>query len=851
MLTSLLGLTLLAAQPFNFYSHGPYDSTVPRPESILGYGPGERESTYFNQQEVVKAIAAAAKGRVVYIPYGKSTEGRPLRVLAISTPENIRRLEQIRKDVGELASGKSPREDEIIAGTPAIAWINECIHGNEPASFESAMWLLYNLAASREPAIEKLLQNCVVILNPSYNPDGHERFVVWYNSVATGSDSPEAFEQREPAIFNGRLNHYRFDMNRDRVAMSQAETRQEVAEFLRWHPQAYADQHGEVSTYFFPPASLSVNANVDRARYNKWADVFGHATGDAFDEQGFPYFVKDVFDLYYPGYLDSWTTLNGAIGMTHETDGGHSLSNPRRDGSVESLRGAMARHFTSALAVIQATSENHADLLRSFAAYRREAVEKTEIGNATYVVVHSAEQEEIDRIADLLASEQIEFQRLPPAFNMPGGLSLWGDHSTSVAGGASLLVPLRQAQGHLVKSLLECDTEFEPDFIKEQLRRHAQAEAAEKYPSADPAEFYDFTGWNLAFSHNLDAWYTNAPPAEADWKPRNAKRKDSVGYIIRPSERGDLVVADLLGRDVKVEVASKAIREGDGHDYPPGSFIIFRDHNEGDLDEAVRAVEHQRTPEGEPAVVEPLGTSYPETSDRQGAGSETVEPVAHCSIGVLFGDESSPTNFGAIWFALEHQFKLPFTPITRGSLSGDLSGYSCLIFPQGRTEPSSDKLKQWINDGGCAIVLGAQSWAVKLAKLEQVKVDGREPGELPGGLFRAQINPRSFLSYGYEPHGDARNVEIAVPVEGGTFYKAKAEGGSEVTFTSDDKVKKLLAGWEWPNDTENALGGAVWLQDEPMGRGHLIIFTSDPTARAMWPGLNKLLLNAILLGPAR
>jgi hypothetical protein len=71
-----------------------------------------------------------------------------------------------------------------------------------------------------------------------------------------------------------------------------------------------------------------------------------------------------------------------------------------------------------------------------------------------------------------------------------------------------------------------------------------------------------------------------------------------------------------------------------------------------------------------------------------------------------------------------------------------------------------------------------------------------------------------------------------------------------VTFGKDDKRPMLLSGWEWPDDSESELAGKVWLQDTPVGRGHVILFTIDPTNRAMWPGLNKLLLNAMILGPS-
>ncbi len=70
-----------------------------------------------------------------------------------------------------------------------------------------------------------------------------------------------------------------------------------------------------------------------------------------------------------------------------------------------------------------------------------------------------------------------------------------------------------------------------------------------------------------------------------------------------------------------------------------------------------------------------------------------------------------------------------------------------------------------------------------------------------------------------------------------------------MTLDPDEKVNKLLSGWEYDNDTEKNLAGTVWLQDVPVGRGHAIIFFQDPTDRAMWPGLEKLLLNAMLMGP--
>src|ERR1041384_5028161 len=82
-----------AGKPFDFFTRGPYRSAVPRPSSIVGFEAGESHSTFRDQERAILAIAAAAKGRVRLIDYGRSVEGRPLRLIAVSSPENIAKLE--------------------------------------------------------------------------------------------------------------------------------------------------------------------------------------------------------------------------------------------------------------------------------------------------------------------------------------------------------------------------------------------------------------------------------------------------------------------------------------------------------------------------------------------------------------------------------------------------------------------------------------------------------------------------------------------------------------------------------------------------------------------------------------
>src|SRR5262249_57313894 len=114
--------------------------------------------------------------------------------------------------------------------------------GYETASFETAIWTLYTLAASESPEVLEALRHSVVILNPVFNPDGHERFVVFYNSLAVGSPERYALENHLPWGAAGRFNHYRFDMNRDKLPQSQDETRQEPSTVPHCTPQPFAHQ---------------------------------------------------------------------------------------------------------------------------------------------------------------------------------------------------------------------------------------------------------------------------------------------------------------------------------------------------------------------------------------------------------------------------------------------------------------------------------------------------------------------------------------------------------------------------------------------------------------------------------
>ena len=302
LLALLFPTTLLAQEaPLDFFARGPYRAEVPRPDSLLGYGPGARHTQYAEQQAVLERLVAASGGRAAFEEIGTTEEGRRMRVVLISSPANLARRDAIRADLARLTDPRSVTDAEaaaIVTRTPVTVFLSYSIHGNEPAGFEAAMWVAYQLIAAREPATVTALDSVLVILNPSANPDGHERFAVWYNSVfpgGGGTSEPASLEWAEPWSVWGRYSHYRFDMNRDLIAQSQAPVRAMLGAMNRWNPQVVVDLHSTTEQYFFPPFAEPVNTNVPAASL-AWVEVFGKGNATAFDRYGWQYFTRDVFD---------------------------------------------------------------------------------------------------------------------------------------------------------------------------------------------------------------------------------------------------------------------------------------------------------------------------------------------------------------------------------------------------------------------------------------------------------------------------------------------------------------------------------------------------------------------------
>jgi hypothetical protein len=878
--------SLLDSRHFSFHARGPYSPRVPRPDSLLGYELGSRNTQFTDQQRVLLAIAAAAPERVRAESLGVTSEGRTMRLFLVSSPENIARLDEIRGQLDRVADPRgiaAAESERIAAELPAIVWISESVHGNEAPGFESAMQLLYQLAASEEPATVAALRNTIVALNPSSNPDGHERFAVWYNSLFTGDPEPGAMEHDEPWSVQGRYNHYRFDMNRDVIASTQREVRALIRGMLRWKPMVAVDQHGQTENYFFPPAARPVNVHLG-ADAAKWLDIIGRGNAEAFDRFGWMYYVRDVFDLYYPGYWDTWPSLTGATGMTYETDGGgwKGVLWRREDGSLLSFRDGIAKHWVAAMATIETTGARRAERVRDYARFRRAAVEEGRTGSMRRVVLlPGSDPGRAAELASALARAGIEVRRASGGFSSSRAHAYYDDAAGARRFEAgAYVVDLAQPLGRLARAVLEPAPALDPTFARAQIEKYRRNIRRGERGVQEGYEFYDITAWSLPVAFGVDAYWTeDAPPVPGELlalpsdepspfaapftapaEPLAVRVEGGIAgdararsaYLFANDRAGASRLAwHLMARGFRVSTSTQPVQAG-GERWPRGTFIVRVARNDTTLHAALDSLARASGVE-----VTGVNSAFTE-SEQYGIGSESTVGMVAPRLAVVGDEGISQTSYGAIWWTLERRYGMRFTPIGLGYLTGgDLSKFNVIILPDGSPgalrgrlgEDGASRLRSWVSDGGTLITMGgATAWAARDSGLTSAKAVGGDSVDTTGiapspssdSAGRAQRRREQLPDVAQEDllavtSPGASNAS-PVPVPGGHF---------DVEL---DRTHWLTFGYERPRLTV-LFDGSTFLSLSKQGTNVAVFPRTGRLLRAgfMWPDNTERLLRGTAL----
>ena len=878
---------------FSFYS-GAYRASVPRPETILGYNVGARHTQYHQQERVLLSIAEAAKDRVRVEEIGSTSELRTMRIYVVSSPENIARLDAIRADLDRIADPRGASQaqiDAVVARTPAVVWFSGSVHGDEVPGFEASMQLLYHFAASDDPATLERLKNAIIIINPSSNPDGHERFSVWSNSIAVGSSERQSLEQQrnQPWSISGRFNHFRFDMNRDLMAMTQREVQAIVGGMLRWHPMVTADLHGYTSTYYMAPAARPVNTNISQWPY-AWSERIGRGNAAAFDRYGWLYNVRDAFDLYYPGYYDSWPSLNGAMGTTYETDGGPALLKQREDGTLLSLRDGISKHYVAALATVETSAAAARELVRDYAGFRAKAITDGRNGTMKRVVfVPGSDPARAAELAAALLRAGIEVTRTTSGFSSARASSYSEDgvRSRQFPAG-SYVVDLAQPQGKVAKAVLEADPELDPVFARNQVEKFQRNQQRSRNANdAEGYEFYDVTAWALPVAFGVEAYWTEDAPAVSGALLSITNGPRVNGEVLPHAIAGGIVdgadarsaflwrndrngaaklAAQLLQEGFRVAITAEPLQTGSTN-WPRGTWVARVGRNDTTMGARIDALAKASGVE-----VRGVNTAFPETS-QFGTGSGVVVALDAPRIAVV-AEGVSQTSYGALWWSLEVRYGIKFTPIAVTALSGDLSAFNVIIIPSGGLGGigTGANLKRWVEGGGALVTFGgATQWATRedvgltsarriqceekkdlkaapaaLAPLDSTRAAASpnacadEIADLPGSHFDVVLDMTSWVTLGMEQR------RFPVLVGGSNFYTLSNDGGNVAVFPTAGTLRR--GGFVFPNNSERLLRGSSFIIQEKVGRGNVVMFTSEPMFRGWWRAMDRLVLNAVLLG---
>jgi hypothetical protein len=854
----LIPVFLLATQhPFSGSTD--FDPRVPTPKSVLGYEVGERFTPHHLLMRYLERLAATSP-RIRLDTVAHTFEGREVMLVIATSEANQERLEEIRRDANLVANaGPAQRVESRAAAErlPAIVWLGYTVHGGEASGVEAAIALLYQLAAGRDSATRLVLDGTVVLIDPVQNPDGHERHaqdVMRRRGAQRLPDHPGAMNQS--GTWPGpRTSHYHFDLNRDWFLRSHPETRGRVATFFHWWPHVAVDLHeqGSEASYFFAPPMEPINQNV-HATILKWWDIYAAANAAAFDRHGWPYFRREGYDEFYPGYGVSWPILTGAVGMTYEqaSSGGGAIR--RRDGTVLTLHQAAWHHYTAAWATVETSARRARERVRDYLLFRETAVSDAARYPFRAIVLERDPDGRADSLVQTLTGNGILVQRTTADATIPA--TRFGDGAarpTRVAAG-SYLVDLAQPQGRLAKALLEPDAQLDSTFIVEELERRR---------TGQPDRFYDVTAWSLPYTFRVNAWTAaTLPPAlePVRWiaaEPRPVGRA-TAAYAFEPgSEASVRMLAGLLARGVRVWFAPRGFTVEE-RAFPRGAFLVRVAANPDSVPDLVGRL---LTETG--ARVVPLATAAVDRGTD--LGSNSVFFVKPPRVGLLGGAPVSGNSFGFAWYAFDQRIGYPVTPFEVQAIAGTaLDDLDVLVVPSAPAaaleralgDAGRERLQAWVRNGGTLITLeGATAWlATERLGLARIRVrqdttradstgGAPLPAGVPGAIVRATGDTLSPLLAG------VAGPEIPVMANGAMILVTPRNlRAGEAVIRHAPAERLRLAGYLWPEVPER-LAASPYLWTETVGRGRVIGFAGDPNFRDLWRGLLPVFANAVFLGP--
>ncbi|MFD0795215.1 M14 family metallopeptidase [Mucilaginibacter litoreus] len=812
-----------------------FSQQIQNPAEFLGYKSGEKFTPHYRIVEYFKYVAGLAKNTRLQ-QFGTTNEGRPLMAMFIASDENIGRLEEIRHNNLRLAGMESGTP---TTNTPVITWLSYNVHGNEPASSEAAMWMLYNMVNPANTKVQAELKNMVVVIDPCLNPDGRDRYINFYNSVAGAMPdaNPGSREHAEPWP-GGRVNHYYFDLNRDWAWQAQKETQARVGLFNQWLPQVHVDFHeqGYNSPYYFAPAAEPYHKDITQWQRD-FQVVIGKNNAKYFDQNGWMYFTKQEFDLLYPSYGDTYPLYNGSIGMTYEQGGiGAGLAVVTRSGDTLTLAQRLEHHLTTGLSTVEVASANAQKLITEFKKFYDNSRLNPPGDYKTYVI-RNDNNEKIEQLGKLLSRNGIQYGYGLANKSVTGYNYFSGVNEQYQVGPNDLVVNAYQPKSVLLHVLLEPKT-FIPDSAT-----------------------YDITAWALPYAYGLQAYglkegYKPAKSSISMVKPAIPATTKAYAYVSAWQSIADVkFLSALLKKGIKVRYSELPF-DAAGKHFTAGSLLVTRAGNDNiDFDRTVTQIANELGHE-----LVPLSSGFVDKGSD--IGSYNVKFIRKPKVALVTGDAVNSEAMGEIWHFFEQQIGYPVTLIRFQDVGRiKVSDYDVLILPDGRySDLATDNLQAWVREGGKLIALESAVGAlvdkkgfdiknkdeksdsktdVKTKEIKRVYADRDRDAlrsSIPGAIFKLNIDNTHPLAFGLPKYYYSLKLSDDI-------YAPLDDDGWNVGTVGKNAYVAGFAGYQSKQKISDGL--LLGVQEE--GRGSVVYMVDDPLFRSFWENGKLLFSNAVFM----
>ena len=792
------------------------DDNIPTPHEILGFNVGEWHVSHDKLLSYMFELEEASD-RVKLEKTGKTYEGRDLVVLIITSEKNHNNIDNIIKQRSKVYENEKDLKNKKI-----VVYQGFSIHGNESSGSNASLLYAYYLASAKGDFINNILENSIIIIDPSMNPDGLQRFSGWVNSHRNMNLTSDSNDREYNEVWpGGRTNHYWFDLNRDWLPAQLPESQSRLKTFYKWMPNILTDHHemGTNATYFFQPGVPSrthpLTPEMNQILTKKISKYFA----EDLDNIGSLYFSGERFDDFYYGKGSTFPDINGSIGILFEQASSRGHFQESENG-ILTFPYTIKNQLTTSISTIKAALDLKDEIIKYQNNFYDSSQKKNNHNDEYLIFGNEKDKYRTKKLAEILLRHQIDIYESEVDIL---------DNDKIYKSGYSYLVPKNQKQINLINAMFESRTKFNDSI------------------------FYDVSAWTLPHAFNLDYNLNFIYKKEL-------KKIDeidfSVDFNLDPINYAYLIewheyltpkaLNMLLEKNIRVKVATQQFNvKGVKYDYGTLMIPVLGNDAENLHKNMIKISDECKL------TVNTVNTGLTLGPD---LGSNSFKTINKKNIAILIGDGISAYDAGEIWHLLDTRYDIAISKIQLSTiLKSNLSKYTTLIIPSSEIISNEiiKKITDWTKNGGTLITYKNSIDWLQSANIIDFNIIEQEISandisyedadnfydaqKIGGAIFQTKLDLTHPINFGFtdEFMPIFRNSTIFLKPDNNKYK-------TPIRYTENP----LLSGYISQNNLKT-LKNTTPIKITGFGDGKIIYLTDNTNFRAFWYGTNKILMNAI------